>query len=474
MSDELFPDERSSGPDAAPVAPDGAGPAPASSAPMTVRPDTWSVPALTEHVRGTLASTYGESLWVEGEIANLSRGPTGHVYFTLVEPGADRRTAEHTLAVTLFDWNRQNVNRLIRRSGASMKMEDGVRVRVRGALELYAARSTLQLRMTSIDPTFTLGAMAAERDRLLAALGAEGLLDANRHLHLPFLPQRIALITSIGSAAHADALHELARSVVAFEILAIDSRVQGVGSAEQLCLALQAAVELGVELVAIVRGGGSRTDLVVFDHEAVARAIAAMPVPVLAGIGHETDRTVVDDVCHSFKTPTACAAAVVELAERGRMALEDAWDSIVAVIDQRTRRERELHHRAGLRLGAACRGGLVRATGTLDRSTDRLASASRARLESGRSFIHRAEATLTASDPQRVLARGWSITRTAEGRIARAAELDEGAELITTVADGVLNSTVNTTSATNATNTASSASRATSFPADPPPASEPQ
>lgn len=188
--DELFPDDRSVTDD---------------------RPDTWSVPALTEHVRDTLNAAYGDGLWVEGEIANLSRGPTGHVYFTLVEPGADRRTAEHTLSVTLFDSNRRFVNKLIQRSGATMKMEDGVRVRIRGSLELYAPRSALQLRMTSIDPAFTLGAMAAERDRLLAALSAEGLLNANRGQAMPFLPQRIALITSIGSAAHADALHELAR-----------------------------------------------------------------------------------------------------------------------------------------------------------------------------------------------------------------------------------------------------------------------
>ena len=443
--DELFPEERSMEDD---------------------RPETWSVPALADHIRATLSAAYGDSLWVEGEIANLSRGPTGHVYFTLVEPGADRRTAEHTLSVTLFDSNRRFVNKLIQRSGASMKMEDGVRVRVRGALELYSARSQLQLRMTSIDPAFTLGSMAAERDRLLAALSTEGLLEANRGRSMPFLPQRIALITSFGSAAHADALHELARSAVSFEILAIDSRVQGVGSAEQLCLALQSAVELGAELVAIVRGGGSRTDLVVFDHEAVARAIAAMPVPVLAGIGHETDRTVADEVCHrSFKTPTACAAAIVELAEQGRMALEDAWDSIVAVTDQRTRRERELHHRAGLRLGAACRGGLVRAGGTLERSSLRLASASRARLESGRSFIHRAEATLQASDPQRVLARGWSITRTADGRVARVADLAMDAELVTTVADGRVTSRVTSRDTNRVRSTE---------PTDPPPASEPR
>lgn len=405
--------------------------------------ETWTVPALTERIREVLQVGFGGELWVEGEITDLNRNSSGHVYFNLVEPGADRRAVRHSLAVTLFDSNRQKVNLHIRRSGVSMKMADGVRVRVRGSIDLYAPRSTLQLRMTGIDPTFTLGALVADRDRVLATLSAEGLLRTNGAVPMRFLPQRIAVVTSLGSAAHADVMDELTASPIGLDLVVIDSRVQGEDAAGQIVAAIGAGTHAGVDVIIVVRGGGAKTDLVAFDHERVGRAIATCPVPVLVGVGHETDRTVADEVCHaSFKTPTACAAAVVAMATEGRDRIEEAWSQFTRASGDCLANAAESHRRAGLRLGAACRGDLARATAALDHANHRMRSGTANRIAGASAAIGRADSVLRAHDPRSALARGWSITRTADGRAVAAADVRSGDMLVTRVFDGIINSTV--------------------------------
>ena len=238
---------------------------------------TWSVAELHEALNGLLVNVFGEEMWVEGELRNTKRSANGHVYFDLVDPGRDGEANRPMLAVTLFAKERQAVNRFLTQQGGMVRMGDGVRVRIRGRLNVYAARSTLQLRMSWIDPAFTLGVMGQERDRVLALLATEGLIGANAAAPMPDVALHIALVTSIGSAAHADALDELRRAGVGFRITAIDARTQGADAARSIVAALRSAVERSAEIVLLVRGGGARTDLAAFDTESVARAIAASP-----------------------------------------------------------------------------------------------------------------------------------------------------------------------------------------------------
>ena len=143
---------------------------------------------------------------------------------------------------------------------------------------------------------------------VLRALSAEGLLGANGARELPPVPLRVGLITSSGSAAYHDFVHELEVSGYAWQVAVVDVRVQGAAAARRIKWALGQLSQLDVDAVVLVRGGGSRADLAAFDSELVARAIAAMPVPVITGVGHETDRSVADEVAyHACKTPTACA-----------------------------------------------------------------------------------------------------------------------------------------------------------------------
>jgi exodeoxyribonuclease VII large subunit len=429
---------------------------------------TWSVTELHQAIASLLDHVFGEDLWIEGEMRNLSRSRRGHAYFDLVDAGEQELPQRPTLAVTLFDRERQAVNRFLKEQGDPVRMVDGLRVRVRGRLTTYPARSTLQLRMTGIDPAFTLGLLGQERERLLAALSADGLLDRNSGLVMTGLPLRVAVVTSIGSAAHADALDELRRSGFGFHVTVVDARTQGLDAERSLVAALRAAESTGVDVVALVRGGGARSDLAAFDSEAVCRAIADLSVPVITGIGHETDRTVADEVAHTaHKTPTACAAALVVSVAAASVGLHDAWIRLGTAAEGRIMRAERQLDRTGRATGVAATRHLDRAGDrisnlaaraataaprppaaagvTLDALASRLAHAARSGTRRSAEQLESLAARASGHDPARALARGWSVTRLADGTLVRSVEqLSVGEPTTTTVADGSFGSSTET------------------------------
>jgi exodeoxyribonuclease VII large subunit len=470
---------------------------------------TWSVGELAQALGGLLQGAFPREIWVRGEIHDLSRPASGHVYFTLVEPG-DGLDPGASLAVMLSSTRKGTVNGALKRAGGAVRMTNGTDVRVRGRLDWYAPRGQLQLRMTAIDPAYTLGQLEAARAALLVRLDEEGLLRANAGRPMPLVPLRVGLVTSAGSAAEADFVHELERSRFAFDLVRVDVRVQGLEAPLEIAAGVRDAAAAGVDVVALVRGGGAKTDLRAFDDERVARAIATCPVPVLTGIGHETDRAVADEVAHrSEKTPTACAQALIGIVALFAADLHERWVRIAACaaravarhdghvegIAGRTGRAAsaglraasdrlgghqgriELAARAHLRdaerrlaaqterIELATRRHLRDADGRLAGQTGRIHLATRGHLrdaearvgEHARHLRRRApravadaeralaalDARVRGHDPARTLARGWSITRTADGRVVRSpGDAEEGDELRTLTAGGEVRSTV--------------------------------
>jgi exodeoxyribonuclease VII large subunit len=448
-------------------------------------PDTFTVRQLNQLIRHALSLTFPDEVWVEGEIASLRRhAASGNVYFQLVDPGDESPAAaggpsssqaEAALAVVLHRANKEAVNRLLRRArpapaadhppaaaadataepiAPAIRMADGVHIRIRGGLEFLPRSGRLQLRMTSIDPAHTLGRLAAERDRVLATLAAEGLLGRNGALAFPLLPTRLGLVTSGGSAAQADFLHELRPDAdgragdggrgVGWRITAVHTRVQGPGADDEMAAALRALERHGVEVIALVRGGGARTDLFAFDSEVLARAIAGAGVPVVTGIGHEIDSSVADRVAaKAFKTPTACAAALAERARRAVDRPEAAWAGVRArasdLVDQRSRSLQ----RTGRRLAFASRVRLDGHAARIIEDERRLRAGATGAVTGAERRLAALAGRAEAVDPARALARGWSITRTAGGRLVRdPADAAPGTELVSTVAGGEVRSRV--------------------------------
>ncbi len=418
---------------------------PDASFPDASFPDaTFSVPELCEAIRIALALTVPGEVWVRGEIRDLKRPKTGHVYFDLVEGGDLGQATGAKVAVALFANHKFSVNGTLRRAGGGVRMTDGVEVRLRGSLQFHPPTGRISLVMTAIDPAYTLGRLVADRDQLLRTLSTEGLLEANGRLPVSPAPLRIALVTSHDSAAHHDVLAELGRSGFGFQVLSIDTRVQGADAARTLVAAVHTAQRHDVDVIALVRGGGARTDLAVFDAEALCRAIAGCRVPVWTGIGHEIDRAVADEVAHTaWKTPTACAAALVDTVAAALAGAEARWgaiatrataslDAAAVLVDQRARRASRDTDNA---LGRA-EDRLVE----LARRTRREAEAA---LRAAERDLRSRQALVSALDPARTLQRGWSITRTADGHLVRSpGDAPPGTDLVTTTAGGPVASRV--------------------------------
>lgn len=431
---------------------------------------TLTVSELGTVIRAALEASMPYGVWVEGEISGINRSRNGHVYFDLTEPADTPGAAPlATMPVVLFRDNRDRVNRLLKRHGDPIRMSDGVRIRIQGVVDFYSPQGRVQFRMSAIDPTYTLGRLAAERDALMAALSAEGLLRTNAGHAIPPVPLRVGVVTSIGSAAHADITTVFERSEFAFTLVEVDTPVQGLGAESGVAAAIRAADEAGVDLIIVARGGGSKTDLATFDHELVARAIAGAAVPVITGVGHDIDRSVADEVAHTATTtPTAAAqltvAHVAEWLERLARCEREVVSGGRRAIDRAEHRI-ELARRGVVTAGL---GAIDRADGRLAQNSQRLARAAqradqraRAQLDlavaridvARRHALRRAadridivEAKVRALDPAVALARGWSITRTPDGRVVRSiAELGPGASITTRVADGTATSTITDT-----------------------------
>jgi len=417
--------------------------------------------AIAERIR----EAFPGEVWVRGEIHDLVRARSGHVYFTLRDPDGEGLDAAQ-LSVMLSSRDKQRVNRLLLRGGGTVRMTDGTEVRIRGRVDWYGPRGQLQLQMTSIDPAFTLGQLAAARAELLALLRAEDLLEANARLPFPVAPLRIGLVTSAGSAAEADVLDELRRSGFRFEVVVADVRVQGPEAPGAVAGAITGLARTRVDVVLVARGGGAATDLAAFDTELVARAIAGAGRPVVTGIGHETDRSVADEVAHTAaKTPTAAAQHVVGVVAAALERAEQAWHRIAlrsthaldvadAQLDRARARAgvaaRAATHREQVRVADAaarlrrCTGSLLDgAQRALDDHARRLPAAAGRQLAWAEQRVDVLHARTQALDPQRALARGWAIVRMADGSVLRSvAGVDDGSVLSVQVADGTLQATV--------------------------------
>lgn len=271
------------------------------SLPGTVPGLVYSVTELNESVRALIAQRFPE-VWVRGEISNLSRPGSGHAYFSLKDDTGQVRCA-------MF---RGRIQRL------KFKPENGLEVVVRATVGLYVQRGEFQLVVEEMDPAGT-GALQARFEALKTKLAAEGLFDAAQKRELPKFPRCIGVVTSPTGAALRDILSVLARRAPGVDVIVYPCLVQGDSAAPSIVHALDAAyVRAESELLIVARGGGSLEDLWPFNEEAVARKLAEAPIPVVSGVGHETDFSIADMVA-DVRAPTPSAAA--ELCSRHLVAL---------------------------------------------------------------------------------------------------------------------------------------------------------
>ncbi len=403
-------------------------------------------------------------LWVAGEISNFKRYDSGHSYFTLKDAAAQVDCVMFRHKLQYLDWLPEN----------------GMQVEVRAVPTLYEARGKFQLGVETMRRA-GLGALYEAYEKLKTRLGQEGLFDESRKRRLPPFPRALGIVTSPQAAALRDVLTTLRRRMPSLPVILYPAPVQGEGAAQKIAQAIAVAgVRDECDVLIVCRGGGSIEDLWSFNEEVVARAIAACPIPVVSGVGHETDFTIADFVADA-RAPTPTAAAQLASPDRAELAQQvGQWRQRLGRVAQRALEERmqrldyltrrlihpgerirnqaqHLQHLAsrldsvGRRaleslswqvLGLAQRFGVARPDlDALTRNKDelgrRLQQAASDRLNTAAIQLTGRAAHLKHLNPQLVLERGYSITESADGAIVRdSAQVAADEELKITFARG--------------------------------------
>ena len=264
-----------------------------------------SVTELTEEIRKILEGTF-PSVWVQGEISNFKRAPSGHAYFTLKDENSQLRSV-------MF----KNQNRSLK-----FKLEDGLKILAWGRVNVYSPRGEYQLIVETMEPA-GLGGLMLALEQLKAKLAAEGLFDVSRKRPLPRRPHNVGVVTSATGAAVRDIIRIIKRRSPGINILVSPTSVQGDKAPDEIVAALGRLTISGVpEVIIIGRGGGSIEDLWAFNDERVVRAIASCPVPIVSAVGHETDFTL-SDLASDLRASTPSAAAELIAPDD-----EETWETI--------------------------------------------------------------------------------------------------------------------------------------------------
>ncbi len=414
-------------------------------------PRIWQVGALCRAIADFLDARLNP-VAVRGEVCNLSRAASGHLYFSLKDPQGQLRCAMFRRAASLLPF----------------APRDGDLVEVQGRLAVYEPRGDLQLIVESLSRAGQ-GAWYERFLRIKASLEAEGLFAPERKRPLPSMPRSIGLVTSLGAAALHDVSTALARRVPHIPVVLAPASVQGGQAVPELVEALERLYALArrgeLDVILLVRGGGSIEDLWAFNEEALARAIVRSPVPLVCGVGHETDVTIAD-FCADLRAPTPTAAAELVARPQAELlqALGGAGDRLRSAVLRRLDTDAQRVDSAAARLGRPS-GRLAQQQRRLGQAGDRLRHAVVLRLERARALLgrqaerragayrqllqrqderlHRAELRLQLLDPRLVLQRGYALLTDADGAvIRRAGQTHPGQPVRATLADGEVDLTV--------------------------------
>jgi exodeoxyribonuclease VII large subunit len=386
-----------------------------SDVPSISDDDVLSIDEFVAIINESLSHIFEEGAWVEGEIERINNW-NGHQFIEIADgEKKDRMKLDCTV------WQ-STVSRLRRKlDDAGVVLKVGTRIRFFGKPNLKK-NSSLSLIVTDIDVQFALGDIAKKREELIKRLHESGMSRRNKMCEVPLVPLRLGVVSSAGAAGWADARKHLVESGFGFTVFFQNVTVQGIEAPHQVAHAIQ---NLGrhpdIDVILVMRGGGSKSDLAAFDEEIVAMAIVKCPKPVFVGVGHEIDTSVADVVAHTAcKTPTACADEVISYVAE----FVDSIDSLARSVRVRTQSALDL------------------ARSTLARNADKVQHRSQAIFTYHHNFMSNAETKVKLLDPVTVMSRGWSITRDSSGNVVRSiSDVAIGDTLTTNLADGSVTST---------------------------------
>jgi exodeoxyribonuclease VII large subunit len=428
--------------------------------------DALSIADFYAEVEDVLHQTFPRSreIWIRGELQKVTVARSGHAYFDLIDSDSAGDARAPVLSVNCWRAKWGPLSRELSEQG--IVLEEGMSVTIRGALNFYAARGQVSLNLEEVDVEALLGRLARQRQELIDALRSDNLFDAQRRRQLSEVPLRVGLVGSPGTEGYKDFLGQCERSPFGFKITVARASVQGHTAISEVAGAIARLDDENLDVICVVRGGGSKADLAAFDAAPIAYAIATATTPVLTGIGHTGDESVADLVAHEAHiTPTACGAALVShvaafwnhIAQGALRCLESAEGLMESeaeahvqvrtqlVVSARRALASEAREVGHLRrtLVAAPGATLAREQALLSGRGERLLPAARRHLSVVATQLEGTRRLLSAFDPRRSLERGWTLTTDEQGQILRSvAEIAPGAKIITTMIDGSFDSRV--------------------------------
>ena len=394
---------------------------------------------LQRMVRATLESRFCDPLWISAEISELKVNRSGHCYLNLVEKGAtDGAPRAEARAVIWKSAYLPMASMFEAATGATLRA--GLRVLVRVVVtyhEIYG----FSLQIIDIDPRYTLGEIERRRRETIARLQQDGVWDMNRELELPRPTLRIAIVSSDTAAGYQDFMNELGRSTYRFQTTLFRSLMQGDAAEESIVAALTeiAQREEDFDVVAIIRGGGSTSDLALFDSYLIASYVAQFPLPIFSGIGHDKDVSVVDMVAHtSLKTPTAVATKLVEMADYEMTLVENFATEIAHNVEDMLHGEELRLYTYGVNISREATRHISTHEKRIELLKDGLLSRVEYMISTEEQRLNAAERTLQSYSIDNILRLGFAVARNQEGAIRSIANTRIGESVDIELLDGVV------------------------------------
>lgn len=398
---------------------------------------------LQRMVRSTLEARFSEPVWISAEVSEMKLNRSGHCYLNLVEKGTTDGAPRAEARAVIWKSSYTRLAPLFEQATGT-PLAAGIRLLVQ-VMVTYHEVYGLSLQIIDIDPSYTLGEVERRRRETIERLHRDGVWDMNREVELARPTLRIAVLSSATAAGYRDFCREIARSPYAFRLTLFESLMQGDSAEQSIIFALDSIAEqyTSFDIVAIIRGGGSTSDLALFDSYRIASHIAQFPLPVITGIGHDKDVSVSDMVAHlSCKTPTAVATTLTELAD-GEMYLIDTLSQQLGDLTRSLIAE----ERVGLerRAGELARQAVVAVNNSSHRlellenqlfdSAHNLIATEHRRIELHTTFIE-------SRSVDNILALGFSVVRNEQGEVCRIEDVACGDSLRIEIAGGSIRATV--------------------------------
>jgi len=430
--------------------------------------DSLKVSELNNWIKDVLNGNFPDTVWVCGEIQGYNRNRSkSHIFFELVEKDPDAKKIIARIGLVIFANRKFVIENVLNRSENAFALKDDIEVRFACKVDFYAPHGAVRLIVESIDPTYTLGKLAQEKQKLIAELKKKGILDKNKQLKLSTVPLRIGLITSDDSAAHNDFYSELKRSGFGFKIYLRNTLMQGAKAEKDICKALNELEKVkNLDAIIITRGGGSIADLACFDSQLIAEHIAASSFPVLSGIGHEINMGITDMAAHTYaKTPTAIAQFLVNQVEEFLTDIEENITRVIEGAQERIYEEKQQLKNTALSLQSETGRFLKEHNEKVIRvaefmksrpaillrdyqrrliiEKEQLSQKIKFCIEHEKIKVTNYQKIIDIVHPVNTMKRGFSITRTSQGKILKSIQnVEEKEEILTEIVDGIFKSIV--------------------------------